>query len=178
MRLSEIINVRRLAMAGALSGAIWCGQAHAQVLDQVPSDALAVFKIKSLDKTNAKVAKLAKAFGLDELSPEMKDPLGSMLEKAQITKGIDKTGDAATAIYAPDKGEQGGDPRAGRAGSRQRLRGFPRQFQKRAMPPPADGLTAVKDPNGDKTLYIGHRGNATRSSAIKPTTSNPRAASN
>ena len=66
MQLS-FVTVRR-AMAGAVLAAfVWCGQASAQVMDQIPSTAMGVLKIKSLEKTNAKVAKLAKSFGLDEI---------------------------------------------------------------------------------------------------------------
>src|SRR5665213_4533405 len=102
MRLSQIITVRRAAAIGALSASLWCAQVGAQVLEQVPSYALAVFKINDLEKASGKVAKLAKTFGLDELSPEMKDPLGSVLDKAQISKGVNKAGDAAMVIYDPD----------------------------------------------------------------------------
>ncbi|HET6247905.1 MAG TPA: hypothetical protein VFE47_09425 [Tepidisphaeraceae bacterium] len=157
MRLLEIISVRRLAAAGVLAGAIWCAPAHAQVLDQVPADALAVFKVKDLEKTSGKIAKLAKDFGLDELSPEMKDPLGSLLDKAKMTKGIDKSGDGALVIYAPDE-KAGGDPEPIALIPVSDYDAFVGNFEKADKNDGGEGLTAVKDPDDGKTLYVGHRG--------------------
>src|SRR3712207_7507131 len=45
--------------------------ARAQVLDQVPSDALVVLKIKNLDQTNQKVAKFAKGLRSEEHTSEL-----------------------------------------------------------------------------------------------------------
>src|SRR5437870_264271 len=99
MRLSQILNIRRFAGALAVAALVFCAQARADVLDQVPSDALAVIKIKSLEQANAKVAKLAKTFGLDELEPEMKDPLSALLKKGHVENGINKAGDAAMVLF-------------------------------------------------------------------------------
>ncbi|HWE04471.1 MAG TPA: hypothetical protein VG326_18850 [Tepidisphaeraceae bacterium] len=103
MRVSQSINVRRVTAAAAVAVSLLCGRARAQVLDQVPSDAFAVFEIKSLDGMNTKVAKMAKTFGLDEMNPDFKDPLSAMLEKGHISKGVDKSGDAALLLFMPEK---------------------------------------------------------------------------
>ena len=75
---------------------------HAQVLDQVPSTALAVLKVKSLSATNAKVVKMAKAFGLDQFSPDLADPLSSMVQKLHISEGLNKSGEMAFVIFDKD----------------------------------------------------------------------------
>ena len=103
MRVSQLFGVRRVAAAAAVAAAMLCARVHAQVLDQVPSDAFAVFEIKSLDGMNTKVAKMAKTFGLDEMNPDFKDPLAALLEKGHISKGVDKSGDAAMAMFLPEK---------------------------------------------------------------------------
>lgn len=103
MCVSQLLSVRRVAAAAAMTASMLCGRANAQVLEQVPSDAFAVFEIKSLDGMNTKVAKMAKTFGLDEMNPDFKDPLAAMLEKGHISKGVDKSGDAALAMFLPEK---------------------------------------------------------------------------
>ncbi len=75
---------------------------HAQVLDQVPSTALAVFKVKNLSATNAKVVKMAKAFGLDQFSPDLADPLSAMVQKMHISQGLNKSGEMAFVIFDKD----------------------------------------------------------------------------
>jgi hypothetical protein len=156
MRLSQIVNVRRVAASGAVVAMLWCGQARADVLEQVPSDAVGVVKIKSLEGLNAKVAKMAKTFGLDELQPEMKDPLGALLEKGHMSKGLNKSGDAALAMFAPEKGEKE-EPVAVALVPVSDYDAFVGNFKK------AEGgggeITAVEDPEGaGKTMFIAHRG--------------------
>jgi hypothetical protein len=152
MSLSQIVNVRRWAAAGAAAVMLWCGQAHAQVLDQVPSNALGVVEIRSLDKMNAKVANMAKAFGLDQLQPQLKDPLGALLEKAKLIKGIDKAGDAALAILAPTP--DGSEPEPIGLVPVSDYQAFLGNFQK-----VADGdITEVIDPGGHKHMFIAHHG--------------------
>jgi hypothetical protein len=166
MNLSQIIGGRRLAAGCALTAAIWCGQVQAQVLEQVPSGAVAVVKFNDLQKTSDKVAKLAKTLGLAELSPEMKDPLGSLLEKAKMTKGINKSGDAAMVIFAPDM-NKGAAAAAEQMDEQEPValvpvsdyQAFVGNFEKADGANAGAGIDAVKDPDGGKTLYIAHRGN-------------------
>ena len=104
MCVSQIVKVRWMAAAGALAALMLYGTARADVLEEIPSDAMAVLKIKDLESMNTKVAKMAKTFGLDEIKPEMKDPLNALLEMGHMTKGINKAGDAALVLFAPEKG--------------------------------------------------------------------------
>ncbi len=90
-----------LAIAGVLLAFVTATQAQAQVLDQVPAEALVVLKVSSLSKLSAKVAKYAKGLGVDQMQPELSDPLGALEEQAHLSKGIDKAGDLAIAYFDP-----------------------------------------------------------------------------
>ena len=93
----------RIATAGAsLLALLVCATgARADVLDQVPSDALLVLKIKNLDGVNKKVAKWAKDLGLDQQEPALADPLGALAEQAHLGKGVNRGGDLAIAMMDP-----------------------------------------------------------------------------
>lgn len=158
MRVSQIVNIRCWAAVGTLAAALWCGQARADVLEQVPSDAAAVLEIKSLEHLNAKVAKMAKTFGLDELQAEMKDPLGALLDKAHMGKGIDKSGDAALAVFAPAPGKHG-EPEAVGLVPVSDYEAFLGNFNKQADAEGGEGITVVADPEAaGKKMYIAHHG--------------------
>jgi hypothetical protein len=158
MRVSQIVKVRRVVAVAAITAFVFCAKARADVFEQVPADSAGVVKIKSLESLNTKVAKMAKTFGLDEISPDFKDPLASALEKGHMTKGIDKSGDAALAIFAPDKKGEGADePQALALIPVSDYKAFVGNFE------PADGggdgVTAVKDPNNPSaTMYIAEHG--------------------
>jgi hypothetical protein len=94
----------RLIIPVTLLALILCDVSQAQVLNQVPSSAIAVMKIRNLNNVNAKAIKLAHDFGLDEMAPEFKDPLGSVFEKSHLTQGVNKDGDLAIAFFAPADG--------------------------------------------------------------------------
>ena len=86
--------------------------ARAQVMDQVPADALMVIKVKNLKATSDKVAKFATDLGLAQMVQQMADPLGALEQELKITAGVDAAGDLAFVMVDPDK--FGGDPdRAG-----------------------------------------------------------------
>ncbi|MDB5292479.1 MAG: hypothetical protein JWL69_3720 [Phycisphaerales bacterium] len=158
MRVSQIVKVRRVVAAAAITAFVFCAKARADVFEQVPADSAGVVKIKSLESLNTKVAKMAKTFGLDEISPDFKDPLASALEKGHMSKGIDKSGDAALAIFAPDKKGEGADePQVVALIPVSDYKAFVGNFE------PADGggdgVTAVKDPNNPSaTTYIAEHG--------------------
>ena len=62
---------------------------------------MAVVKVRNLEEVSRKAAKMAKDLGLDQLSPEFGDPLGSLEEKAQISKGVNRAGDLAIVVFDP-----------------------------------------------------------------------------
>jgi hypothetical protein len=80
-----------------------CGWSKAQVLDQVPSNALGVFEVKDLQGVSTKVAALAKKLGIDQMDPRWGDPLGSVMTEMHLKKGIRKDGDLAIAFFNPHK---------------------------------------------------------------------------
>jgi hypothetical protein len=86
--------------------------ARAQVMQQVPSDAVVVIKVNNLKVVSDKVGRLAEALGVAEASPEMKDPLGAMQQQMNIKEGFDTAGEMALVLTAAafDEGAEGGQP--------------------------------------------------------------------
>jgi hypothetical protein len=72
--------------------------ARAQVLNQVPSDALVVIKVNNLKVVSDKVAKFSEAIGLSAVSPEFANPLQSMQDQMKIKQGLDTAGEMAIVI--------------------------------------------------------------------------------
>src|SRR5215217_7692884 len=95
-------RIRRVARAAIVAAAVMFVfaplAARAQVLDQVPSDALVVIKFNKLKATSEKWGKMAQKLGIAEDKPALADPLKSFKENAQITNGLDENGDAAMVI--------------------------------------------------------------------------------
>src|SRR5258708_3199379 len=86
--------------------AFWAASAQAQVLNQVPSDAMFVLKLKNLGSVSDKAGVLAKQFGLVEMNPAAADPLGWMLTEGGMANGVDKAGDAALVIAHGELGSR------------------------------------------------------------------------
>src|SRR4026207_649700 len=78
-----------VAWPALVSGGASRPPARAQVLQQVPSDALVVIKVNNLKATSDKLAKFAEALGLAAISPEMADPLASLQENMKVKEGLD-----------------------------------------------------------------------------------------
>ncbi len=75
--------------------------ARADVLEQVPADALLVIKAGNLQATSQKVAALAQQFGLVAMAPQMADPLGWLMQTAGVNAGLKKDGDLAIVMFSP-----------------------------------------------------------------------------
>ena len=69
--------------------------AHAQVLDQVPSDAMVVVKFNKLKAVSDKVGAMGQKLGIAAFIPQLSDPLGALKEKGKIQNGFDDNGEAA-----------------------------------------------------------------------------------
>jgi len=156
--LEKDMFIRRyVAVAGLMLALLLSGQAFAQqaaIFDQVPGDALVVLRIKNLEAVNKKVAKIAKELGLDQMAPEMADPLGALEEQAKIGKGVNRAGDLAFVFVDPQK--VGGNP------DKAILILVPvsdyKAFAGQMKDAKADGeVTEAKTPQGE-TLFIAHRG--------------------
>lgn len=101
-------TVRRLALATLALVMLLSTSARAQVMQQVPSEALIVIKVKNLKDVSDKIAALSQRWALNQFRPELNDPLGTLLTMANLGPGLNKTGDAAVAIFDP--GEQAREP--------------------------------------------------------------------
>jgi hypothetical protein len=96
-------RLRSLAPAAAVIAAVLMlvlapARAHAQVLQQVPSDAVLVIKIKNLQQVSNKIAALAQQFGIAGFNPAMTDPLGALKAQSGMNNGLDAAGDVAMFI--------------------------------------------------------------------------------
>jgi hypothetical protein len=101
----------RATIAAVLLGLFLCASARAQqasVFDQVPADALVVVRVKNLSATNKKLAKMIKELGLDQMQPELADPLGTLQKAGHLEKGLNTDGDLAFAFLDPKL--TGGNP--------------------------------------------------------------------
>lgn len=158
MRVIHSRNFSRLTAAVAMATALVSSQLRADVLDEVPSNALAVVEVKNLHSLSEKVAKTTQAWGLDELQPKLKDPLGTALEKAHLTKGVNTGGDAALIIFAPNKSTHV-EPEPAALIPVSDYDEFLGNFEKVDNVNAGDGVTVVKSPEEQGTnLFIVHRG--------------------
>ena len=86
-------------LAAACYMSVWTTRtARAQVMDQVPSDALVVLKINKLADTNGKVTDLLQSLGVTDLVPTLKDPLASAEAQLGLGAGLDVKRDAAAVM--------------------------------------------------------------------------------
>jgi hypothetical protein len=102
--------VRRFAVVVVALALCLASSVRAQVLNQVPAEALAVVKVKNLQDVSGKIAALAQKWGLANLVQELNDPLGSLMAVANLGPGLDKNGEAALAIMMPAAGFGAPDP--------------------------------------------------------------------
>jgi hypothetical protein len=97
----KLIFRRLIAAIATLSLLAAASAAQAQVLDQIPSSAMVVLKVKNLSAVSAKVAKFANDLGVAQMAPPLADPLGALQEHLKIKDGLDKNGDLALAFFDP-----------------------------------------------------------------------------
>src|SRR5690242_3486666 len=74
---------------------------RAQVLEQIPEQALVVVKVNSLSSFSTKFGKLATDLQLTAQVPQLADPLAALQEKLKLQNGVDKNGEAAFAYLDP-----------------------------------------------------------------------------
>ncbi|MBC8106721.1 MAG: hypothetical protein H7Z14_09045 [Anaerolineae bacterium] len=77
--------------------------ARAQVLQQVPDDALLVIKTKDLTATSAKVGKLMKDLGLAQMKPGLDNPLALIQKELGMSNGVNTAGEMAIVFRDPAK---------------------------------------------------------------------------
>lgn len=96
MKLMKRGAVLALALVVMMSSAV-----RAQVLQQVPSDAMVVLKVNNLKGTSDKIATLAKDLGVAAMLPEAADPLGALQTELKVQKGINNAGELAFVYMDP-----------------------------------------------------------------------------
>jgi hypothetical protein len=149
---------RRFAAAGAtLLAMLACANAaRADVMDQVPSDAMLVLKVKNLDGTSKKIAKWAKDLGLDQQEPGWADPLGALAEKAHLGKGVNRTGDLAIAMVDPAQAEGEPDKAVVVLVPTSDYKAFVSNFKDAADE--GGGITKASPQEGNETVYLANWG--------------------
>lgn len=75
--------------------------ARAQVLQQVPADALMVVKVNNLKGFSDKLAKLSQDLGLAAMVPPMADPLAFIQQQLKVSQGVDTAGELAFVFLDP-----------------------------------------------------------------------------
>ena len=101
-------SIRSSAVVAVFAGfvALAGTTARAQVLDQVPSDAVVVVKVSNLKVVSDKIAKFGAALGLDAVFPQFGDPLGALQESMQLNEGLDTAGEMAFVFGKPPEGAE------------------------------------------------------------------------
>lgn len=93
----------RRALASLLVVLFLTCAARAQVLQQVPDDALLVIKTKDLTATSAKIGKLMKDLGLAQMKPGLDNPLALLQKELSLTNGVNTAGEMAIIYRDPAK---------------------------------------------------------------------------
>src|SRR3954447_25852067 len=94
-------TTRRVFATLVLVAFMMCSMVRAQVMDQVPEQALVVVKVTNLQGFSTKLGKLCTDLQITAQVPPMADPLAALQEKLKITNGLDKSGDALFAYLDP-----------------------------------------------------------------------------
>jgi hypothetical protein len=99
------VKIMKLVKNIVLAALVWVGVAaafaSAQVIKQVPSNALVVLKVSDLETTSKKVADFAAAMGISQMDPDMADPLGAFLKAVGAPDGVNRSGELAFAYVDP-----------------------------------------------------------------------------
>src|SRR5215204_3281044 len=90
--------------------------AQAQVLKQVPADAMVVVKFNNLKQTSDRIAALADKFGIAQINPAVTDPLGNFKQAIGANNGINEAGEAAVVVLAREVGDAGAGAAEGAVG--------------------------------------------------------------
>ena len=71
----------------AAAVALVADQARAQVMSQVPENAMVVVRVAGLQKTSQKIASLSQKIGIAQMVPQLQDPLAALNQKLGNPKG-------------------------------------------------------------------------------------------
>ncbi len=76
--------------------------AQAQVIHQIPADAVMIVKVSQLDAVSRKAGDFFTTLGLAAMVPQLADPLTAGMTSGGITQGFNKSGEFALAILNPE----------------------------------------------------------------------------
>src|SRR5450432_1523772 len=92
---------KRGSMVGILLAMMLVCASQAQVIQQVPAEAMVVLKVNNLKATSDKIAKLAQDLGLAAMAPPLADPLGFLQAEGKMQQGLNVNGDFAFVMLDP-----------------------------------------------------------------------------
>lgn len=92
---------RRVIGTAALATLMLAGWARADVMEQVPSNSLMVFKVTKMNDMSTKLGKLMTDWGVTNVQPDAGDPLATFKKEMKISAGLKEDGDAAFAFISP-----------------------------------------------------------------------------
>jgi hypothetical protein len=146
----------RLAMTAVVLLVCLVARSRADVLEQVPEDALVVIKVNNLQAVSNKLSKFAEDIGLAQAAPQFSNPLNALQEHAGIKEGLNKEGDLAFVGLDPKTDPEHQDEAM--------LFLIPVTDYKAFIGNFADAktegdVTEVTLPNTPQPSYIGHWGN-------------------
>ncbi|MFI5380402.1 MAG: hypothetical protein ACHRHE_13980 [Tepidisphaerales bacterium] len=100
------MNVLRRFVMGVvvLTLLVGAAAARAQVLKQLPSDALVVVKLNNAEAVSQRLGALMQRLGLANFQPDLADPLTALKKQINIKEGFDAKGDIAVGVYADPAG--------------------------------------------------------------------------
>lgn len=149
-------GLRRLSSLAAVAAVALAAQfAAAQVLNQVPGNAMVVVKVANLQKTSDKIASLSQKLGIAQMVPQMADPIGALEQKLNSPKGINREGEMAF-VYVDPAAVGGDDEKAFLVLLPVSDYG---QFVQNFKGAKAEGdVTQGTVPDSGETVFIGHWG--------------------
>src|SRR5262245_16331421 len=100
-------RIRKAAVFALMLAMLLAGAVQAQVMQQVPSDALLVLKVNNLKQTNEKVIKFTNELGIpampmpEEALTVVKDPLAALQKETGMQQGLNLAGELAIVFCDP-----------------------------------------------------------------------------
>jgi hypothetical protein len=100
-------RIRQVAVFAVVLAFLLAGVARAQVMQQVPGDALFVVKVNNLKQTNEKFIKFTNELGIpampmpEEVLTAVKDPLAALQKQTGMQQGLDMNGELAFVFCDP-----------------------------------------------------------------------------
>jgi hypothetical protein len=95
-------TIRATVIAVTAMVMVVCTAVRANVLEQIPSDALVVIKVNNLQQASQRISAFSQQLGLAQMVPQFADPLGALTDQMEIEQGLRRDGDMAIVIMHPE----------------------------------------------------------------------------